>query len=152
MELNSATVGNGRVAFQPEIKPTPEAKETSGKAIIVTSARPGRAASYDVTFVIDTKFACNGLEVSNVFHWEVMIPEDDHHASFRSVEDRAMKLISPMLRAVRTGSKLTFQTSLNRQDRFIPLRKAALLPAIEQDGSGLPRRASLSARHQVRQR
>lgn len=100
MELNSATVGNGRVAFQPEIKPTPEAKETSGKAIIVTSARPGRAASYDVTFVIDTKFACNGLEVSNVFHWEVMIPEDDHHASFRSVEDRAMKLISPMLRAV----------------------------------------------------
>lgn len=100
MELKSAGVGNGIVQFQKKVEPTAETKETTANFTIVNVSKPGVPSHFIVTFDVDASFEGGGLEARNFFAWTTVLPSDDQYASYRSVEDRAARLIAPMLRSV----------------------------------------------------
>ena len=100
MELKSALVGSGSIAFTKKVDPKPETEETTGNLTIVSGGQPGEPAHYVVTFRIETTFQSEGLETTNVLLWDVVIPEGDQFAPYRAVEDRAARLLPAMLRSV----------------------------------------------------
>lgn len=101
MELKSAAFnGSGGIAFTKRVDPRPGTEETKGNVTIVNQAQPGEPSHFVASFRIEATFEVEGLQTTNVLLWDVVIPEDDQFAPYRSVEDRAAKLIAPMLRSV----------------------------------------------------
>jgi hypothetical protein len=98
--LKEVRIGNGSIQFMNAVEPTPASRETTGNVTIVNEAKPGSPAYFQVSFMIDTTFENGGIDFNNIFHWTVVTDEKDYRAAYRSVEDRAARLIAPMLRSL----------------------------------------------------
>jgi hypothetical protein len=99
-DLKEVKLGNGSIEFVPKFEGRPASTETTGNVTINNSEIKGIQAHYTVSSFINSTYETDGIEFSNMFHWNCVVLEPSDHAAYRSVEDRAVRQIAPMLRAL----------------------------------------------------
>ena len=103
-ELKNIAFNNGTVLFRAKIpgKAETNTTEKNGNVTInnITPAVPEIPAHYEVSFGVGFTVATEGLSSANYLQLNLVIADDSDRASYRSVEDRAARLVAPMLRSL----------------------------------------------------
>lgn len=99
-KITTVEFGNGEIRFVAKVDPVPASSKTTGNVTVNNSAQPGSPAHYRTSFMLSTDLEEEGVIASNVFHWNSVVLNDDQNASYRAIEDQAVRQIAPLLRAV----------------------------------------------------
>lgn len=92
--------GNGNVRFQKGSEGRPETKEVNGNVTVVNKAIEPTPNFFDVSFTIGALQSSEGAETSSTLILNVPLPSQSSDHSYPEIEDKAARLLPPMLRAL----------------------------------------------------
>ncbi|MGH0244376.1 hypothetical protein [Sinorhizobium meliloti] len=100
MAITQVKFGNGNIRFNSKVDAVPATSKTTGNVTINNAGQEEIPAHYETSFMISVYGEERGIEFSNVFHWNDIVPIDRADAPYREIEDAAARRLAPMLRAV----------------------------------------------------
>lgn len=99
-ELNELSFGFGQVEFRSAIAEVPATSKTTGNVTVNNAGSPGGLEHFATSFMLNARFAQDGIEFSNIFHWNSAVTGLARETPYSQVEDAAARQLAPMLRAV----------------------------------------------------
>lgn len=100
--MHLRTFQNGSVRFVPPTPGRPETREKVAGSLtditIVNSETKGSPAFFEVSFFISCSHDVDGIETSNAFTLETVVPAADNESSYSQVEDNAALQLPGLLR------------------------------------------------------